>query len=83
MDPDKDALMSSFVNIMDKDKKWYRRWLTAHSDFVVYIYKKPKVGCFQVFLCLFFLFKQPANEFISPKPKSSKRPVGQFELYTK
>ncbi|WAR26389.1 FGD4-like protein [Mya arenaria] len=42
VDPEKDSLMSSYVNIMDKDRKWFRRWATAHSDFVIYIYKKHK-----------------------------------------
>ena len=36
--------MATYVNVMDKDKKWCRRWITVHNDFAMYFYKKHKVG---------------------------------------
>ncbi|XP_052213591.1 FYVE, RhoGEF and PH domain-containing protein 4-like isoform X3 [Dreissena polymorpha] len=42
VNPEKDSVMSGYMHIMGKDKKWDKRWVSAKTDFVMYIYKKHK-----------------------------------------
>ena len=52
MDADESSILSGYLyvmdktgylNVMDKNKTWTRRWITVRDDFAVYFYKKHKV----------------------------------------
>ena len=43
MDADESSILSGYLNVMEKNKTWNKRWITVRDDFAVYFYKKHKV----------------------------------------
>jgi hypothetical protein len=41
---DEASILSGYLNVMDKDHKWTKKWITVHDDFALYFYKKHKVS---------------------------------------
>ncbi|XP_060562107.1 FYVE, RhoGEF and PH domain-containing protein 4-like [Ruditapes philippinarum] len=39
---DEASILSGYLNVMDKDHKWTKKWITVHDDFALYFYKKHK-----------------------------------------
>ncbi|XP_053377167.1 FYVE, RhoGEF and PH domain-containing protein 4-like isoform X3 [Mercenaria mercenaria] len=39
---DEASVLSGYLNVMDKDHKWTKKWITVHDDFAMYFYKKHK-----------------------------------------